>query len=348
MTSVFYAERLTSPFICAHWRRYRAALAAHAEAFKSSSRHRDGVKIAVEGPFAIRSRMSPSRVANRTTLSSSFTEEPRERSGKTCLIVVSGPNAGELVTLKQRETVLGRGEDCDIQLRHDSVSRRHTLVTSILDRWLAIDLGSTNGTYINATRIERAELKEGDLLRVGKVILKLLGSSHDQEYLRQVLELANTDALTGLYNRRRFDESLSAELRRTHEAGAQHSLILFDVDLFKDVNDQFGHRAGDAVLKHLAAVAKSQLMSGQELFRTGGEEFAVLLPNTPHSLARICAERIRRAVEETTFNVEGRPIRVTLSLAVARFEVNDNVTSVYQRADKLLYCAKANGRNRVA
>ncbi len=264
------------------------------------------------------------------------------------MVVVSGPVAGEAVVLRQRETVLGRGEDCHMQIRDDSVSRRHAMVTSILDRWLAIDLGSTNGTYINDMRIERAELKEGDLLRVGKVVLKLTADRHEQEYLRHVVELANTDALTGLYNRRHFDEVLGAELQRPSAAGGQHSLILFDVDHFKSVNDEFGHRIGDAVLKHLAAVAKSQLTRGQLLYRTGGEEFAVLLGNTPHSLARVTAELIRQAVEVATFNVDGISIQVTVSLGVACFEAGDDAARLYQRADKLLYVAKANGRNRVA
>ncbi len=264
------------------------------------------------------------------------------------MLVVSGPVAGTIVPLKKRETVLGRGEDCHVQLRDDSVSRRHTLVTSILDRWLAIDLGSTNGTFINETRIERAELKEGDLLRVGKVVLKLTGDRHEQEYLRHVLDLANTDALTGLHNRRHFDATLDAELSRPAEPGAQHSLILFDVDRFKDVNDEFGHGIGDAVLKHLASVARSQLSRGQLPYRTGGEEFAVFMPNTPHSLARASAELLRRAIETAVFKVEDLQIQVTVSLGVARFEAGDDVTRFYQRADKLLYSAKANGRNRVA
>jgi two-component system, cell cycle response regulator len=290
--------------------------------------------------------MSSTRVDYQTTLSTS-SDRPSAPS-QTCLVVVSGPIAGELVALRQRETVLGRGEDCHIQLRDDSVSRRHALVTSILDRWLAIDLGSTNGTFINDVRIERAELKEGDLLRVGKVALKLVGDRHEQEYLRRVLELANTDALTGLHNRRHFDEAVGAELVRPASLGGQHSLILFDVDRFKAVNDDFGHRTGDAVLKHLASVAKSQLTRGRILYRTGGEEFAVFLANTPHSLARVSAELIRQAVETATFNVDGVPIQVTVSLGVARSEAADTLAHLYERADKLLYLAKANGRNRVA
>ena len=289
--------------------------------------------------------MSSTRVEHRTTLDT--TERPTV-PGQTCLVVVSGPAAGEAVVLRQRETVLGRGEECQLQIRDDSVSRRHAMVTSILDRWLAIDLGSTNGTFINDIRIERAELEEGDLLRVGKVALKLTCNAHEQEYLRHVLELANTDALTGLYNRRHFDETLNAEVLRRRTPAAPHSLILFDVDHFKNVNDSYGHRTGDAVLKHLASVAKSQLTRDQLLYRTGGEEFAVFLANTPHSLALVTAELIRGAVETATFNVDGTPIQVTVSLGVAGLEAGDDITRLYQRADKLLYAAKAAGRNRVA
>ncbi|MES1176181.1 MAG: GGDEF domain-containing protein [Myxococcales bacterium] len=218
----------------------------------------------------------------------------------------------------------------------------------MLDRWIVLDLESTNGTFLDDERIERAELQGGELLRVGKVALKYIEDSLELDYIRHVLDVANTDALTGLFNRGHFDVLLASELTRAAASSQPGALILFDVDHFKRINDDFGHRAGDIVLSHLAALAKSQLGPGALLFRTGGEEFAVLVPGESPLLAHQTAELLRQAVENAVFNVGGTAIRVTVSLGVAPFQLAEDSVRLYQRADERLYAAKRAGRNRVS
>jgi two-component system cell cycle response regulator len=290
--------------------------------------------------------LSPMLVDRQTKLSLSSDRPSAPK--QPCLVIVSGPAAGQRIDLQQDELVIGRGEECAVRVVDDSVSRRHAVITRVLDRWILLDLESTNGTFVDDRRIERAELKGGELLRVGKVALKYIRDSLELDYIRHVLNVANTDALTGLYNRGYFDEFLGKELARLAASPEACSLILFDIDHFKRINDGFGHRAGDAVLGHLASLTKSQLDRGELLFRTGGEEFAVVLPSTAYSFALETAELLRQAVETAVFDFDAAPIQVTVSLGVAGFEAGDDVARLYQRADERLYVAKRGGRNRVA
>jgi two-component system cell cycle response regulator len=283
---------------------------------------------------------------DRQTKLSLSSDRPRAPK-QACLIIVSGAAAGQRIDLKQDEVVIGRGEECAVRIADGSVSRRHAVITRVLERWIVIDLESTNGTFLDDTRIERAELEGGELLRVGKVALKYIRDSLELDYIRHVLDVANTDALTGLYNRGHFDVLLVSELTRATGSNQLGALILFDVDHFKSINDDFGHRTGDAVLGHLAALVKSQLGPSELLFRTGGEEFAVLLPGASHALASKTAELLRQAVETAVFNVGGTAIQVTVSLGVAPFQAGEDSARLYQRADERLYAAKRAGRNRV-
>jgi two-component system cell cycle response regulator len=280
----------------------------------------------------------------KLTLSSERPSTPKQA----CLVVMSGPAAGQRFDLKEDETIIGRGEECAVRIVADSVSRRHAVITRVLDRWIVLDLESTNGTFVDETRIERAELLGGESLRVGKVALKYTCDGLELDYMQHVLDVANTDALTGLYNRAYFDALLTSELARAAATGEPGALVLFDVDHFKSINDDFGHPAGDVVLSDLAALAKAQLEHGELLFRTGGEEFAVLISGASPARARKTAELLRRAVESATFNVGATPVRVTVSLGVAPFQPGEESAGLYQRADELLYAAKRAGRNRVS
>ncbi len=278
----------------------------------------------------------------KLSLSSDRPSAPKQA----CLVIVSGSAAGRRIALEQDEMVIGRGDECAIRVDDDSVSRRHAVVTRVLNRWIVLDLESTNGTFLGDARVERAELKGGALLKVGKVALKYIEDSLELAYIQHVLDVANTDALTGLSNRAHFDELL-AQVLAPRPSNGEHALILFDVDHFKAVNDAFGHPAGDAVLRHLSALAKSQLGERELLFRTGGEEFAVIA-STSYAATRELAELLRRAVENAVFSVEGSAIQVTVSLGVTPLECGEPSAGAYQRADERLYAAKHAGRNRVA
>lgn len=164
---------------------------------------------------------------------------------------------------------------------------------------------------------------------------------------RQVKSMADHDGLTKLANRRRFDERLAEETSRHKRYGQPLSLILFDLDHFKRVNDTHGHQAGDAVLRGLAGILSEGLRSSDLPARIGGEEFAVLLPNTGADQATLLAERIRQRVAQCDFGCDETPLRLTVSAGVAALGGGLRCQELVALADQALYLAKNGGRDRV-
>lgn len=160
-------------------------------------------------------------------------------------------------------------------------------------------------------------------------------------------EQANRDPLTGLYNRRYLDDSLQREIDRCCRVGSPTSLVLMDIDHFKPINDTHGHVAGDAVLSQLAAILGSLSRNSDILCRFGGEEFLVVLPDTSLEIALKRAEEYRQAIENTPMVTEKGPLSITLSAGVASFTDCVEGDSLIHMADKALYQAKEQGRNRV-
>src|SRR5205823_4232022 len=163
----------------------------------------------------------------------------------------------------------------------------------------------------------------------------------------QAEHLATTDGLTGLLNRRTFNAQLQGRLREAQRYNRPLSLLLLDVDHFKKVNDTFGHPTGDAVLKGIAAVAQKQARETDIVARYGGEEMALILPETDAFGAHAIAERIRKAVGATSHPTEQGAIQVTVSIGLATSPPGDSAEAVLEAADKALYRAKQGGRNRV-
>jgi diguanylate cyclase (GGDEF)-like protein len=190
-------------------------------------------------------------------------------------------------------------------------------------------------------------LNDGDQVRIGRTVIKYTRSPLEVGYLERVMELATHDALTGAFNKRRFDEAFPAEVARAAQAKTELSLVLFDIDFFKRINDGFGHPAGDSVLRDVTRVVTTCLDGGGLLARVGGEEFAVLLPVGVGG-ARYVAERLRTAVAATKFIFDQREIPVTISLGVAEAAAGEPPAKLYERADALLYQSKHDGRNRVS
>lgn len=165
-----------------------------------------------------------------------------------------------------------------------------------------------------------------------------------QETMRELEHMVDTDRLTGTWNRRYFDSMIERELRRTERYGLPLSLMIFDIDHFKKVNDTFGHDVGDQVLVGITERVKGQIRSSDALIRWGGEEFVLITSSTTLSGAIALAEKIRICVAATEFPVVGT---VTISIGVAQFHIGESKREWITRADKLLYAAKHNGRNRV-
>lgn len=171
-----------------------------------------------------------------------------------------------------------------------------------------------------------------------------------QVQLREELRVgAETDVLTGVANRRRFHQALEIECIRFTRGHAPFSVMMIDLDFFKEINDRYGHPAGDAVLRAIAQLLLGCLRKTDVLARYGGEEFAVLLPETRGEGANVIAERVRASVGGAALEIDGQKIRVTISVGVASTGVDDELdqTMLLKRADLALYRAKAAGRNRV-
>jgi diguanylate cyclase (GGDEF)-like protein len=275
---------------------------------------------------------------------------PSERpkgAGTPCLVIIAGQDIGRRIDLGREEVSIGRSDQCTVCVNSDLVSRRHAVICYVLGKYFLVDLKSTNGTFVNDQRVERVQLKDADLVRAGKTVLKYMESNLELEYMQHILTLATVDSLTGVHNKRHFDTAFAQALTQAEQSKLPLSLIVLDIDFFKKINDTYGHPTGDAVLKHVAGIVKAQLRVSDTLCRVGGEEFAILLPNTPYSLARQAAELVRAAVEASPCTFEVARVAATLSLGVSEFKPGDNCDEMYKRADTQLYAAKHGGRNRV-
>jgi two-component system cell cycle response regulator len=167
---------------------------------------------------------------------------------------------------------------------------------------------------------------------------------------RRLEELATTDALTRLINRRALLERLSAEVDRARRFKSQLSLLMVDLDHFKSVNDEHGHLTGDAILRQMGTLLAGAVRTIDVVARYGGEEFVIIVPETATDGAVVFAERVRKSVDEQRFELEGKPIfHLTCSIGVATFP-SPRVAStedLFARADEALYRAKSGGRNQV-
>jgi diguanylate cyclase (GGDEF)-like protein len=157
------------------------------------------------------------------------------------------------------------------------------------------------------------------------------------------------DTLTNLFNRRHFEERLSAETQKAFESESNLSIIMVDIDHFKKVNDTFGHDGGDKVLREIASLLKNSVRQHDTVARYGGEEFVLLLPGAPLDPTNMVAERIRRSVENTPFDMGQTKIRITISLGISNFPIHrmKSKEELVKMADLALYDAKRGGRNRV-
>jgi two-component system, cell cycle response regulator len=270
-----------------------------------------------------------------------------------CLVLIypTGPDMGRKFTLEGGALLIGRGADCDIVVDMDSVSRRHAQIERRGAVVLISDQGSTNGTYVNELQVaaERA-LCDGDQVKVGNAIFKFLsGGNVEAGYHEAIYRMTIIDALTEAYNKRYFLEFLDRELARCARYRRPLSLVMFDLDHFKQINDDHGHLAGDFVLREMARRLRSRIRKEELLARYGGEEFGVVLPEADHQGALDFAEQLRRLVAREPFIFEDDSIELTISVGAATTEGDAQVEAAQfiKMADENLYRAKRSGRNRV-
>ncbi|MBL9038339.1 MAG: GGDEF domain-containing protein [Archangium sp.] len=271
--------------------------------------------------------------------------------GEGCLVQIHGPELGKKYVIDLEDGLtMGRDEQNAIIIDLDNVSRRHASVTAREGQYFLKDLGSTNGTYLNdAELVEEQPLRAGDLIKVGGAIFKFLsGGDVEALYHEEIYSMTISDGLTQIRNKRFFLEFLEREMGRCHRYDRALSLIMFDIDHFKSINDTNGHLAGDYVLRELSATIKPRVRKEECFARYGGEEFAVVMPEAGTEKSRQFAERIRKLVEDHAFVFEGKQMKVTISLGVADLtrEMTEPIQFI-KVADANLYTAKRSGRNRV-
>jgi two-component system cell cycle response regulator len=269
-----------------------------------------------------------------------------------CLVVIYTAEPGLLgkrFVLDRSPLRVGRGADNHIVLEGDSVSRRHAHFERRTSAWYAVDDGSTNGTYLNEEQIPReALLTNGDRIKVGPSILKFLsGADAEAKYHEEIYRMTIVDGLTQIHNKRYLFEALEKELIRARRYERDLSVLMFDIDFFKRINDQYGHLAGDHVLRELARVVQDRIRRDEVFARYGGEEFVIVLPETSLAGAVALAENLRGRVGGHGFSFQGEQIPVTISIGCALLQDDKAATDLIQRADEKLYQAKRSGRNRV-
>jgi two-component system cell cycle response regulator len=268
------------------------------------------------------------------------------------LVVLAGASVGEMYKIEGEKTVIGRGQKAQIRLLDDGISREHAQLVVINDRIVLQDLGSTNGTYCNGLKVEaNKELVDGDKILVGSTtILKFTYHDNlDEIFQKQMYESALRDGLTKAFNKKYFTDRLESEFTFAIRHVAPLTLVLFDIDHFKKVNDTHGHQAGDYVLSEISTLLTGALRAEDVFARYGGEEFAVICRGSDVMQGHIVAERMRKAVELHKFIFEGTHIPLTISVGVAGLPdpaVKD-AAELVSLCDQSLYKSKHAGRNRV-
>lgn len=272
------------------------------------------------------------------------------------LILIMGPadEIGKQWPITQNEIIVGRLTTCFVSIEEGSVSKNHAQITLSGNQVTIVDLGSTNGTEVNGIRLEAQKphiLGNESKIRIGNVLFKFLEKGNPEAVAGKVIfDQANLDPLTGIFNKGALLKKLDEVFRRARLTETSLSVIAFDLDNFKKVNDTYGHAAGDYVLKEMARVIKDGQIRQEDFFgRYGGEEFVILLSGSPLKRAVEIAERIRGTIERHPFLFQGQRMPVTISVGVACLEPEmKDPQELYIKADKASYLSKQNGKNRVS
>jgi two-component system cell cycle response regulator len=283
-------------------------------------------------------------------------QSPKRKNA--CLVQYSGSRLGKRYPLVESPMVVGRSPTVQIVINEASVSRSHARFLLQGDNVVVEDMGSSNGTFVNDVKSEGGvQLKDGDIVRLGTVLLKYFAHDNVDSVMHdKIYRMATIDAGTQIFNKQYLMDALESEFKFSKTYTRELSIIYYDLDHFKPVNDNYGHNAGDFILRESSALVKAAVRKEDILGRYGGEEFVIILPNTDGRTAAELAERIRQKHEAHPFLVEyeddGAKKRVThrqtISMGVQQLKTSiPNVKEFLEAADKKLYNSKHTGRNRV-
>jgi two-component system, cell cycle response regulator len=261
---------------------------------------------------------------------------------------------GKHFLLEKNKILLGRDEGNDIAINDEKVSKVHCEITVIkssqgLEQILVKDLDSTNSTFVNNELIDQITLHAGDKIQIGDTVLRLSYNDElEKEYHAKLFNYAVRDTFTGLYNKRFIINELENISRIARRSNRVFSIIMIDIDDFKQINDLYGHISGDEYLKSIAELFTQSLREQDIAGRIGGEEFLIILPETSIDGAFQLAVRIRKNVKDYVLNYLNYKIRTTISAGVCQYENTiKDVNELLDIADQALYEAKRSGKNNV-
>lgn len=280
-------------------------------------------------------------------------ELQKAKETEACLIIIRGTPQGHRFFLTQVEMTIGRDSSADISVADAGISRQHAKITNLSGQVILTDLGSSNGTFVNNKKVganESVALAKEDMIKLGNSIFKFLPAGElEILFYGNLGSAAHTDPLTKIYNKGYLLEALEAEFKRAKALHTDFSLVFFDLDHFKKINDTYGHEAGDYVLKEVTALVRSNHIRPKDIFaRYGGEEFVILQAGLNAKASTEIAEKVRAAIEANAFVYEGKRMPVTSSLGVSELRSDmETASALLKAADKALYAAKQSGRNRV-
>ena len=268
------------------------------------------------------------------------------------LVVYAGRDTGKRFALREQgETTIGRGREANVVIDDERISRLHCAVTITGAEVAVDDLGSRNGTFVDGDKVDRRPFTAESSLQIGKTVMRLeYRDRMEIDFQDELFRNATTDALTGIPNRHFFMCRAKEELPLARRLNMPVVLAIIDIDRFKKINDTYGHLAGDYVLGQVASLIASDKRTEDLLGRYGGDEFIVMLRGKlEKSGAMGFCERIRKTVAVFPFTFDGQQIPVTLStgLCFAMAHEQPDLEELIARADRALYGAKQEGRNRV-
>ena len=266
------------------------------------------------------------------------------------LVQYNGTNLGKRYQISKPQVMIGRSPDVEIVINEQSVSRQHAKCIIEENQIIIEDLNSSNGTYINNEKLSsRVHLKDGDIVRLGTVLLKYFSADNIENLIHdKIYRMATIDVGTGIFNKKHLLESIESEFQFARTTGKDLSVVYFDLDFFKKINDNYGHNAGDYILKESARIVGEGLRKEDIFCRFGGEEFVILLPDAAAKQAYDSAERIRKKMEAHIFEFENHKLKQTVSLGVSQLQPSMKTPAeLLDDADRKLYQSKQNGRNQV-
>ncbi len=278
------------------------------------------------------------------------------REGKKAhLLVLAGQDVGRTIALDHNSIIIGRDLECGVSMQGEGISRQHArLSLDNKNMYMIEDLSSTNGTFVRGQRITRCALLDGDKVLLGRrTVLKfMIQNEIEENYFQEMYESSTRDALTGVYNRKYLLEKVVVDLSFARRHHIPFTLMMIDIDHFKQINDTYGHQTGDRALQVVASSIDGMIRVEDTFGRYGGEEFAIIAQGTKFEGGKVFGERVRQLVAEQSISVVGHPeqtftLTISMGVATVQGDVIAHSATIISVADKNLYAAKAAGRNRV-